>query len=153
SVVGTIAPKLEQAEIERAKRKPTESLDAYDCFLRGMACVHRWSRAANSEALQLFYRAIELDPGFASAYGMAARCYCQRKASAWVTDRAHEVTEAARLAARATELGRDDAVALGMAGYALAYVVGDLDDGAALIDRALRLDPNMAVAWLFGGWI
>ena len=37
SVVGAIAPKLEQAEIERAKRKPTENPDAYDCFLRGMA--------------------------------------------------------------------------------------------------------------------
>ena len=41
SVVGAIAPKLEQAEIERAKRKPTESLDAYDYFLRGMAAFHR----------------------------------------------------------------------------------------------------------------
>jgi hypothetical protein len=42
SVVGAIAPKLEQAEIERAKRKPTESLDAYDCYLRGIASVHLW---------------------------------------------------------------------------------------------------------------
>ncbi len=39
SVVGAIAPKLEQAEIERAKRKPTASLDAYDYFLRGMAVL------------------------------------------------------------------------------------------------------------------
>src|SRR6266704_6390613 len=67
SVVGAIAPKLEQAEIERAKRKPTESLDAYDYFLRGMAGVHRSTREANNEALRLFYRAIELDPDFASA--------------------------------------------------------------------------------------
>jgi TolB-like protein len=44
SVVGAIAPKLEQAEIERAKRKPTESLDAYDYFLRGMACTHQMTR-------------------------------------------------------------------------------------------------------------
>ena len=36
-VVGEIAPKLEQAEIERAKRKPTDSLDAYDYYLRGRA--------------------------------------------------------------------------------------------------------------------
>ena len=75
SVVGAIAPKLEQAEIERAKRKPTESLDAYDYYLRGMAVVHRMTREANDEALRLFYQAIELDPEFASAYGMAARCY------------------------------------------------------------------------------
>ena len=51
SVVGAIAPRLEQAEIERAKRKPTESLDAYDYYLRGMAAVHRWTREGNDEAL------------------------------------------------------------------------------------------------------
>jgi len=153
SVVGAIAPKLEQAEIERTRCKPTESLDAYDFFLRGMACVHRWNREANAEALQLFYRAIELDPDFASAYGMAARCYCQRKGSRWTIDRVHEVAEAARLASMAMELGKDDAVALGTAGFAFAYVVGDLDRGVALIDRALLLDPNSAMAWSFGGWI
>jgi hypothetical protein len=40
-LAGEIAPKLEQAEIQRAKRKPTESLDAYDCYLRGMARFHQ----------------------------------------------------------------------------------------------------------------
>jgi len=57
-VVAAIGQKLEQAEIERAKRKPTESLDAYDYFLRGMASVHRWTRDSNDAALQLFYKAI-----------------------------------------------------------------------------------------------
>ncbi len=152
SVVGAIAPKLEQAEIERAKRKPTESLDAYDYFLRGMAAFNQWTREANSEALSHFQRAFELDPNFASAYGMAARCYVQRKAGGWATDRAHEIAETARLARRAAELGRDDAVALCTAGFALAWVVGDVDDGAALIDRALALNPNLAWAWLFSGW-
>jgi adenylate cyclase len=47
SVVGAIAPKLEQAEIERAKRKPTESLDAYDYYLRGIANVHQLTRDGN----------------------------------------------------------------------------------------------------------
>src|SRR6202521_2781761 len=75
SVVGAIAPKLEQAEIERAKRKPTESLDAYDYYLRGIASVNLGTRDANAEALRLFYRASELDPDFATAYGMAAWCY------------------------------------------------------------------------------
>ncbi len=56
SVVSAIAPKLEQAEIERAKRKPTESLDSYDYFLRGMASVYLWTRDDIGEALKLFYR-------------------------------------------------------------------------------------------------
>src|SRR5712671_957611 len=61
SVVGAIAPKLEQAEIERAKRKPTESLDAYDYFLRGIASAHRMSSEATGEALRLFAKSSELD--------------------------------------------------------------------------------------------
>ena len=106
SVVGAIAPKLEQAEIERAKRKPTESLDAYDYYLRGMAAFHQWTREANNEALPLFYRAIELDPNFASAYGMAARCYVQRKANGWVTDRAQEIAETATAGAAGGGVGQ-----------------------------------------------
>jgi TolB-like protein/tetratricopeptide (TPR) repeat protein len=154
SVVGAIAPKLEQAEIERVKRKPTESLGAYDCFLRGMAEFHRFaSREANAEALRLFNRAIELDPAFASAYAMAADCFVIRKSSVWRNDPAIEVAEAARLARRAVELGRDDALALGTAGMALAYVARDLDAGSALIDRALGLNSNLAMAWFFGGWV
>jgi tetratricopeptide (TPR) repeat protein len=64
-----------------------------------------------------------------------------------------EIAEAARLATRATELGKDDAIALGTAGFAFGYVVGDLGAGVALIDRALLLDPNSALAWYFGGWL
>ena len=152
SVVGAIAPRLEQAEIDRAKHKPTDSLDAYDYFLRGMAAFHRWTREANDEALALFFHAIALDPHFAAAYGMAARCYAQRKGGGWVTDRKDEIAEAARLARRAAELGKDDAVALYTAGYALAFVVGDLDDGAAFVDRAIELNTNLAWAWLLSGW-
>jgi len=152
SVVGAIAPKLEQAEIERAKRKPTGSLDAYDYFLRGLAGANRWTREANNEALSLFNRAIEVDPDFASAYGMAARCYAQRKAFGWMTDREHEIGEARRLARRAEELGKDDARAPCTAGLALGYVAGDSQEGAALIDQALVLNPNLASAWVFSGW-
>jgi TolB-like protein len=152
-VVGAIAPRLEQAEIERAQRKPTGSLDAYDYYLRGVAAVHRWTREGNEEAISMFARAVALDLGFGSAYGMAARCYSQRKVCGWITDRGREIAEAEKMARRAAELGRDDAVALTGAGIALGYVVGDLDTGIALIERALQLNPNLAWAWLFAGWL
>src|SRR4030095_6050256 len=62
SVVGAIAPAVEKAEIERAKRKPTDSLDAYSLYLRGLARYYQYgSRQANEEALRLFNSAIELD--------------------------------------------------------------------------------------------
>jgi adenylate cyclase len=153
SVVGAISPKLEQAEIERARRKPTDSLDAYDYYLRGMAALHGWTRPYIDEALPLFFKAIELDPNFASAHGMAAWCYVLRKANGWMVDRGQEIATAERLALRATELGKDDAVALSRAGHALAFVAGDLTGGAEFIDRALTLNPNLAAAWLFSGWV
>src|SRR5216684_2622462 len=151
NVVGAIAPKLEQAEIERAKRKPTDSLDAYDHYLRGLANYHQWTEEANSEALRLFQKVIELDPDFASAYGWAAACYIHRKLNGWMND--HDGTAAAQLAQRAADLGRNDAEVLAEAGFVIAYVVGDLDSGAAFVDQALSLNPNLASAWRWGGWI
>jgi adenylate cyclase len=153
SVVGAISPALEQAEIDRVKRKPTESLGAYDYFLRGRAALHEGSVQGHREALQLFYQAIELDPDFASAYGMAAYSYCHRKTNGWMADREEEIAETARLARRAVELDKDDAVALSCGGFALAYVGGELDAGVAFIDRALLLNPNLASAWIVSGWV
>jgi TolB-like protein len=152
SVVGAIAPEMEQAEIERASRKPTENLDAYDYYLQGMAKVYQATRHANDDALRLFYKAIDLDPNFASAYGVAAWCYAWRMMNGWMVDRATEITETARLARQAVELGQKDAVALSMGGFALAFVMGEVEDGAAFIDQALILNPNLASGWLLSGW-
>jgi TolB-like protein/class 3 adenylate cyclase/Tfp pilus assembly protein PilF len=152
-VVGTLAPKLEQAEIERAKLKPTERLDAYDYYLRGKANIHQLTQQENSDALAMFYRAIELDPNFASAYGMAAWCYVKRKNFGWMTDPVQESAELERLAKKAAALGKEDAVALYTAGFALAQAAGHLEAGAALLDRALTLDPNLADAWHLSGWV
>lgn len=152
-VVGTLQPWLEQAEIARSTRKPTESLDAYDYYLRGLSHVHRWTREANAEALRHFYRAIELDGNFAAAYGMAARCYSQRKSSSWVEDEAFECAETERLANCAVAFGHDDPVALSAAGLALGFVLGRVSEGGELIERALQLNPGLAIAWLYGGWV
>jgi len=173
SVVGSITPKLEQAEVERAARKPTESLDAYDYHLRGMSSLHRRTKESTDDALRMFYRAIELDPNYVSAHGAAAWCYALRKSYNWMTDRGQEIAEAARLARRAVDLTGNveryigpamehrprlvDAVrgyagALSASGFALSYVVGELDNGVVLLDRALALNPNLASAWHFSGW-
>ena len=114
-----------------------------------MAAFYQFTKPGNEEALVLLARAIELDPDFAAAYGMSARCYMQRKGFGWVGDRDREVAETARMARRAVDLGRDDAVALCTAGFALAIVVGALDEGVALIDNGLALNPNLGWAWHF----
>ena len=152
-VAGAIAPRVQLAEIERAKNKPTASLNAYDCYLRGIAHVHRGTHEAIEEGLTLFRRSIELDPDFAAAHAMAAWSYFWRKVNGWTKDRAREVAEGERLARRAVELGRDDAVALTRSGHALAHLTRDLDAGIALLDRAVFLNPNLASAWFLGGFL
>jgi TolB-like protein len=132
SVVGAIAPVVEKAEIERVKRKPTDSLDAYSLYLRGLADFYPYSNPqANHAALRLFNSAIELDPEFASAYGRAAVCYVAAKTNGWVLDTANDVTDVMRLVRRAVDLGKDDAFAFAASGFALAFVVRDLEAGAA----------------------
>lgn len=153
SVVGAIVPQLERAEVERVRHQPTENLDAYDCYLRGMARLHLGTRASTDEALPLFLRALDADPQFASAYAMAAWCHCWRKVNGWIVDRVAEFAEGCRLARRAIELGRDDALALTRGGHALAHLADDMDGGVALLERALVLNPNLAAAWFLGAYL
>jgi TolB-like protein len=149
-ILGAIAPKLELAEIERAKRKPTESLDAYDYYLRGMASFHEGSGKAFVEALELFKKAIELDPNFASAYAMAAWCV-YLPVPFWSVP--EKVREAERLARQAARLGPNNAAALSVAGFVVASVANDFNLGLALVDRALLLNPNLVNAWYLSGWV
>ncbi len=152
-VVGTLLPKMEQAEIARSVRRPTDDMDAYDLYLRGLAEMHRWTFEANERATALFARAINRDPTFASAYAMTIRCYSQRKASGWVRDRDAETAETQRLVRVVVSLAPDDALALAMAGIGYGFVIGQPEKGVRLTERALQLNPNLAVCWLFSSWI
>jgi TolB-like protein len=153
SVVGALLPKLEQTEIERAKRKPTESLDAYDYYLRALPLINRVTKETNEEALRLLNEAIRRDADFALAHARAAQCYTYRRLSGWMVDRTREIAEAARLARVAVVLDKDDALVLSHSAMTLGYVVGDLDEAATLIDRALALNSNLAIAWRVSGWV
>jgi len=145
------SPTLEQAEIARARHKPTESLDAYDVYLRGMASVYRWTKEGVSEALRLFGKAIESDSSLAAAYGMAAWCYVWRRMHGWMNEPDKEIAEAHRLALNAVELGTGDAVALTFGGIALGMMTSDVEAAIVHIDRALVLNPNFTAAWTGSG--
>ena len=152
SVVGIIEPKLRHAEMERARRKSTESLDAYDLYLRALAQITA-SYESNLEALRLLRRAIEIDPRYAAPYGLAAWCYNHQKTRGWVSPSDPTLTEGVRLAKLAASLGQDDSETLWMAGHTLVQLNGDFLDGVALIDRALTLNPNSANAWRTSGLV
>jgi adenylate cyclase len=101
--------------------------------------------------LKLFYAAIDKDPDFATPYGLAASCYQFAKANGWQSE--FDKTEISSLTERAVEIGNDDAVALCWAGHVRAFFFKEVDRALLLINRALELDVNLAVAWQRSGWV
>jgi TolB-like protein/class 3 adenylate cyclase len=152
SVIGAISPQLERAEMARAQRKPTESLQAYDYYLRALACSYKFTKEATVEMLKLSRTANTIDPEFALSYALGALSFAQRKAFGWSTDAGQERVEAERLARRAIELDKDDPSVLAMAGQALTFVVRKVEEGAALLSRAINLDANLVTARYWSGW-
>jgi adenylate cyclase len=145
-----ISPALRSEEIERARRKPTENLTAYDLYLRALP-IHRESFAQNQEALRLLYRAIELDPGYGAAYGLAAWCYDLQKQFGWILPSDPPIKEGIRVARLAAETGKNDSEALWMAAHALVLLSGEPELARPLIDRAISLNPNSPNAWWVSG--
>jgi TolB-like protein/class 3 adenylate cyclase len=153
SVVGLIAPKLEQAEIERAKHKPTEKLDSYDFYLRGIELVSTRTLAPLTDALGLFTKAFERDPDYAAAYAMAAWTILMQQAISGVPLTNEERADAIRLANLGATKGIDDAFALSRSAHVLAYLGHEYDRGASLVEQAVALNPNLANAWHSRGWV
>ena len=153
SVVGAIAPQIVRSEVERNVRKPTQDLRAYDYYLRGIASVDDWTPAGSEACLQMFGRAIELDPNFASAHARLAVCYQNRQAQGWMADPAKETAEAIRLTRRALEIAKDDAFVLSASGFLMGTFFGEIDTGISLMERALQLNANDADGWRWSGWL
>lgn len=146
-IAALIAPALHAVEINRAQRTATKNLSAYDVYLRALPRF-RTSLAENEEALRLLRRAVEIDPAYAAAYGLAARCYQFQKLFGWVAPSDPRFREGIRLANLAVELGTTDSEALWMAGLALTQLAGEVKHGRLLIDKSLSFNPNSASAWI-----
>lgn len=152
SVVAAIEPSLRLAEIDRASRKPTEKLDAYDWYLRALPHFYTLTREGVDEAMELLGRAIAIDPRFALAKALAARCYAWRNPQGWATDPEAEKATAIRLGREALRDGGDDPSVLWMIGFALWQLRVDLDGAIELYDRSLALNANCPQAHSLRGW-
>jgi TolB-like protein/tetratricopeptide (TPR) repeat protein len=151
AVAGAVEPSLRQAETLRARRKPTESLDAYDLHLRAMAHYDAVSREENEQASSLLARALAMDPGFVAAKGAFAIVCVQRFYQGWAP--LDSLGEGVRLARQLADgAGDADPSALARAAHALTFLGRDYEAGAAASDRAVRLAPNAAVALYLSGW-
>jgi adenylate cyclase len=152
SVVGAIEPKLRTAEIERASRKPTERLDAWDLYLRALAQVQKFTQPGREAAVALLKKVLAVDPSYAPA--AAAIGWCRvAEAALGSPDSASEIAEAVRLATQVVETGKDQPDALWMAAYTVSFFAGAYATATGMTDHALTLNPNSANAWCIRGWV
>jgi adenylate cyclase len=152
SVVAAIAPRVEQAEIDRSERKPTENLDAFDVYYRAIHSRRRVTRRGYDDALRLAQQAISLDPNFSAAYGLILDCYVQQRDSGWITED-DLAAEGKQYALRGVEVGADDAYTLARAANFFALVLKDVGTADVIADQAIAVNPNLSEAWRMRGYI
>jgi adenylate cyclase len=153
SVVGAIEPRVRKAEIERALRKPTENLEAYDLVLRGRWSFEAVNKERYDESARLYRRAIALDPNYALAHALLARTLWMIAAQQLTEPSEVDLAECVSLASAAVQLGQADPEALGVAAHIIALPGGDMAEAIAIIDRALSLNPNSADALAISGML
>jgi len=146
SVVSAIEPKIRSAEIERAQRKPTENLQAYDLALRALPHMYSFSRERVEEANRLLRQATEIDPTYALAFARRAICLYISTFQGWTPPTKLLFDEIIRLVRIALEHGGADPEVLAEAAGLTGTVGGDLHGGIALAEKALALNPNSITA-------
>jgi TolB-like protein len=147
TVASAIEPRLHQSEIERAARKPTESLDAYDLYLRAVAQAYKRTREGLAESIRLGRQALELDGAYAPAMSRIALSRAMQQQRHWVPSSGPEADEGIRMAWQAIGAARDDPWVLDLAGLALALLAGENAAALSAMDRAIVLNPNFALAF------
>jgi len=144
SLIGSVGPVLRGAEVERARRKPEASQDAYDLVCRAIPLAFAETAADNQEALRLTGLALESDSSYPTANALAAWCRQQRHLMNWPGE--DDDREAAkRLARLAISGGADNPLALAVAGAVRATLTRDRDSALAAVDRATMINPKSAI--------
>jgi adenylate cyclase len=151
SVVGAIEPSLRQAEIERAKRKRPDSLDAYDLYLRALNDAFSGMPGPSAKALPLLEQAVAIDPDYAAAHAAIALCHHHRYMRGGL--REEDKLVALRHARIAIAAAGDDATALGAAAFVVGSEDRDYDTAFNAFDRALASSPSSFVALSYGSMI
>ena len=151
SIVGAIEPTVRLAEVERAKRKRPESLDAYDLVLRALPDVYSRMPEESKKGLVLLERALSLDPNYALAHASAAECHH----TLFLRGGSHKEDRVAavRHAQIAIAHGQDDALALALAGFVIGMDGHDRAAAFAAFEAALAVSPSTALAYILGSVI
>jgi adenylate cyclase len=153
SVIGSVAPVLRLAEIERARRKPETSQNVYDLTLRAIVATFAETSEANEEALRLLGRARDINPHYPPANALAAWCLQARHVMDWPGTQADDPETAAQLARAAIAEGADTPLALVVGGAVRALLVSDRASAVAAVDRAMTINRDSAVVLSFAALI
>ena len=145
SVAGVIEPTLRQAEIERARRKRPESLDAYDLYLRSLPFAYTSMPEDAEKALGYLEQAIKLESDFPVAHAIIAWCQEQRYLRGGLDENAKAI--ALHHARFAIAMGGDDPTALAIAGLVIGFLEPrEYETAVTAFDRALALSNSSALA-------
>jgi adenylate cyclase len=150
SVIGSVAPVLREAEIERAGRKPQASQDVYDLTLRAFHPGFAETPEDNGEALRLIAEVLEIDPHYPMANALGAWCHQQRYLMEWPGAQGDDRETARRMARTAIASGGDSPMALALGGAVRASLTRDHALATAAVDRAIMINSNSAVVLGFG---
>jgi TolB-like protein/Tfp pilus assembly protein PilF len=153
NVAGVVEPRLRLSEIERANRKPTQDLDAYELYLQALGHFHKFKKDDINKAVNLAKQALAIDPAYASAAALISECYMVRQAHGGDRVSDDEREESIRWARHAIDLGKEDPEALWMAAISLSFFSAEHGRAATAVERALILNPNSAQAWNACGFI
>ena len=146
SIVGAIEPSLRMAELERVRRKRSDSLDAYDLVLQAQPDANSAMPEAATRALVPLDRALALEPSYALAHAYAALCHHNLFLRAGL--REEERAASVRHARAAIACGQDDALALTLAGFCIAMDGHDRPAAFAAFDAALAVSPSSALTYI-----
>lgn len=153
AVANLIEPAIQHAEIERTRRKPLNSLGAYDHYLKALTFLDIATRDGAASLLEHASLSIEMDPDFAPAYTLAARAYIMRKVQGYSDDDAQDAREVLNIVERGLRVDRFDAAMLAAAGLCYAWFAHDLAKGMNYANEAMTLNPNHAHAFIVSGFL
>lgn len=141
AVVGLVEPAISRAEIERARRKRPDSLDAYDHYLRALPLFRSIEPQARTEAIRLLEECVRLDAHFAPGLAYAAWAY-ERQDTFGTGMSDSERGRALALAEAAAEQGHDDPQVIAIAALILLMLGGEQQRGLAMLREANLANPN-----------
>ncbi len=151
TITGTLAVKVDDAERKRARRHETANLAAYDYLLRGREYFSQTTRSSNAKARQLFQKAVELEPDYATAYVFLGRTYLNSVSYGWTEFAGAALQQAQDLAQKALSI-EESATAHALLGVVYRYRQ-QLDLAASELDKAIKLNPNDAESHAYRGAI